>query len=258
MLKDKRLMQIYNMIKENGEVEISSLCRIFNVTEMTARRDLDHLAKEGKVIRTRGGAMLDDQRMLIETSFERRFVSYMEQKTDIAKKALDYIEDNNTVFIDSGTTGYILAQNIPNTLRITVLTNAVNIAAELVGRSYVSVIVIGGELRKKTLSCRGTVAEETMERFKVDIAFIGTNAVGLDGDMYIGSVTESGFKKKVMESAAKKIVLADSSKLDKLSLCRYANARDVDCLITDGGIEPRVYEALTSSGANIVVAGHQK
>lgn len=257
MLKEKRIMQILDMIMQNGEVEISNLCRIFDVAEMTVRRDLDELAKQGKVIRTHGGAMLDNQRVLLETSFDRRIVSHQEKKLKIAKKALTYMKDGQTVFIDSGTTGYTLSQIIPNTLHITALTNAINIAAELIQRAHISVVMIGGELQQNTLSCRGTAAEEMVERFKVEIAFIGTNAISKDGELFIGNVTESGFKKRILGAAAKKIVLADSSKLNKLSLCRFAGIQDIDCIITDDEISTELYEELTGCGADIVIADGQ-
>lgn len=253
MLKEKRIMQIMNMLKKNGEVEIGVLCRMFNVTEMTIRRDLDNLTKDGKVIRTHGGAMLANQDMLIEAPFDRRIVANNTQKEKIAKKALEFVTSGKTIFIDSGTTGYIMARNVPNSLHIIALTNAINIASELISREHISVVMIGGELMKNTLSCRGTIAEETLEKFRVDIAFLGTNAISENGEMYIGSVTETGFKKKVINAAAKKYVLVDSSKINNVSLCKFADVTDVDCIITDDGITKEQYDNLTKRGANIIV-----
>lgn len=254
MLKEKRQMQILSLIKQNGEVEIGSLSKIFGVTEMTIRRDLDKIAKEEKVIRTHGGAILEDQQILVETSFDRRIVAHKNNKLKIAQQALTYIEDGKTIFIDSGTTGFLLAQLLPSSLHIIALTNAINIAAELLNKPHITVIMIGGELKANTLSCRGTIAEETLERFKVDIAFIGTNAISKNGELFIGNVSEAGFKKRILHAAAKTIVLADSSKINKLSLCRFAKVKEVDCIITDREIDSEQVEGLTAAGATIVIA----
>lgn len=252
MLKEKRIMQIMNMLKQSGEVEIGILCRMFNVTEMTIRRDLDDLAKDGKVIRTHGGAMLEDEDILLEAPFDRRIVSNSAKKEKIAKKALEYVTNGKTIFIDSGTTSYFMAKNISNSLHIVTFTNAINIASELISRSHISVVMIGGELVKNTLSCRGTIAEETLERFRVDIAFLGTNAISEDGDMYIANMTETGFKKKILNAAAKKYVLADSSKLNSVSLCKFGSVTDVDYIITDDGITKDQYDNLIRRGAHII------
>lgn len=255
MLKEQRLNQIRTMIRQNGEVETTSLCRLFDVAEMTIRRDLDILAQEEGITRTRGGAMLEDTQLLIESSFDRRIAAHKSEKAAIARQALSMIRDGQTVFIDSGTTGFMLAQMLPPGLHIVVLTNAINIAAELLTRSYLKTVMIGGELQPGTLSCRGTMAEEAMEHFHLDIAFLGTNAISATGELFIGSVMETGFKKAVLRVSDRKYVMADSSKFGKYSLYRFATASEVDGVITDGALDSDLAEALKESGASLIVAG---
>ncbi len=254
MLKEQRQSRIRTMIRQNGEVETNSLCRLFGVTEMTIRRDLDKLASEDGIIRTRGGAMLADTQLLIETSFDRRITAHKDRKSAIARQALGMIRDGHAVFIDSGTTGYMLAQMLPPGLHAVVVTNAINIAAELLSRPHLKTVMIGGELQPGTISCRGTVAEETLSRFHIDVAFIGTNAVSADGELYIGSVTESGFKKTILRVSGRKYVIADSSKFGRFSLCRFATVRDVDGVITDSAVGADMAAALADSGASLIVA----
>ena len=95
------------MLRMTGEVEISSLCRKFGVTEITIRRDLDYLAKTEKITRTHGGAILLDQDLLVDTPFERRMVANVEAKNAIADTALERIGKAKSIFLDSGTTTYI-------------------------------------------------------------------------------------------------------------------------------------------------------
>lgn len=255
MLKEKRIMQINDILQESGHVEIGNLCRMFNVTEMTIRRDLDNLTKGNKgIIRIRGGAMLAGGDALVELPFERRIVSNIELKEKIALKAVEYITNGQTVFIDSGTTTQIMASKISNLLRFVSLTNAINLASELINKPHISVMLIGGELRRNTLSCRGTMAEEAIDKFRVDIAFLALNAIDEHGNLFIANATETGFKKKVMEIAKRKYILVDSSKFGQTSFCKFGTVSDVDGIITDSGITKGQYENCIGLGAKIIIA----
>lgn len=252
MLKEKRQMQIDELLRRDGEVTIGQLSRMFGVAEMTIRRDLDTLSKQSGVMRTYGGAVLEQrperkQQAQVE-------ISNKEGKLAVVKKALSFIEDGTTVFFDSGMTGLLLAQSVPASKHICALTNSIPVATELVERPFVSVILIGGELKEDTLSCRGQATEEAMERFRVDIAFVGVRAVGRGGELFSGSVAEAGLKKRILAAADMCIVLADSSKLGRQSLCRFADAREVDALVTDDGMTPEQLARLVESGAEVAVA----
>ena len=252
MLKEKRQMQIDELLRKDGEVTISQLSRMFGVAEMTIRRDLDTLAQQDGVVRTYGGAVLEQRpqrKQQAQTEIQDK-----EGKLALVKKALSFIEDGTTVFFDSGTTGLLLAQSVPASSHICALTNSIPVAMELVERPFVSVILIGGELKGDTLSCRGQATEEALERFRVDVAFVGVRAVGRGGELFSGSVAEAGLKKRILAAADMCFVLADSSKLSRQSLCRFADAREVDALITDDGMTPEQLARLAESGAEVVVA----
>ncbi len=255
MLKEKRIIQINNMLKENGQIKISELCKIFNVTEMTIRRDLDNIINDNQgVIRIHGGAMLSDKDALTELPFEMRINTNIESKEKIALKALEYLSSGQTVFFDSGTTAQLMTSKLDNSLRIVALTNAIHTAYELLARPNVTVMMIGGELRRNTLSCRGTVSEEAIEQFRVNIAFLGLNAIDENGDLFIANATESGFKKKVMKISDATFILADSTKLNKNSFCKFANISEINGIIVDSGITQDQYENLIGLGANVIIA----
>ncbi len=251
MLKEKRLLQIFDMLCQNGEVEISQLSHHFGVTEMTIRRDLEQLVHAGKAVRTHGGAMLAASP--IQTAAAQA-VSNKDSKLAIARKALSYIKDGTTVFFDSGSTGHILAQCVPASAHLTALSNSVSIVTELVSRSFISVIMIGGELKADSLSCRGPAAEDALSRFRVDLAFVGVSAVGKNGELFTGSVAEAGFKRKILSAAQQCVVLADSSKIGRQSLCRFADTRETLGLITDVGLSAQQLALLEQSGAHVMTA----
>lgn len=251
MLKEKRLLQIFDMLCQNGEVEISQLSRHFGVTEMTIRRDLDQLVHAGKAVRTHGGAMLAASPIQATAAQE---VFNKDSKLAIARKALSYMKDGTTVFFDSGSTGRILAQCVPASAHLTALSNSVEIVTELVSRSFVSVIMIGGELKADSLSCRGPAAEEALNRFRVDLAFVGVSAVGKSGELFTGSVAEAGFKRKILSAAQQSVILADSTKIGRQSLCRFADARETAGLITDSGLSAQQMAVLEQNGAHVIMA----
>ncbi len=251
MLKEKRLLQTLDMLRENGEVEISHLSRLFDVTEMTVRRDIEQLVRAGKAVRSHGGAMLAAGPIGIQTS---QTVVNLESKLAIARKALAFIKQGTTVFFDSGSTGYLLAQCVPASAHITAISNGIAIVTELVTRSFVSVIMIGGELKAGSLACRGPAAEDALDRFRVDLAFLNVSAVGKHGELFTGSVAEAGFKRKILAAAQRCVVLADSSKIGKQSLCRFADARETQALITDDGLGAQQLEMLEQIGTSVIIA----
>lgn len=256
MLKQKRQTQILEMMRRDGEVLISSLSRQLGVAEMTIRRDLDTLAQQGLLTRIHGGAVPNGQPVLDtqETAEAQTQIPNKEGKLAVARKALSFICDGITVYFDSGDTVYLLVQSLPGSYHITALTNSIPTAMELVKRPFVSVIMIGGEIKKSTLACRGPAAEDALERFRVDLAFIGVSAVGSRGELFAGSVAEAGFKKSILAAADQSIVLADSSKIGKQSLCRFADAHQIAAIVTDDGIEPAHLSMLHESGAQVTIA----
>lgn len=251
MLKEKRLLEIFDILCQNGEVEISRLSRLFGVTEMTIRRDLDQLVRAEKAVRTHGGAMLAASPIHPAAAQD---VPNRDHKLSIARKALTFIRDGTTVFFDSGSTGHTLAQCVSASAHLTALSNAVATVTELVSRPFVSVIMIGGELKSDSLSCRGPAAEEALGRFRVDLAFVGVSAVSARGELFTGSMAEAGFKRKILAAAQQRIVLADSSKIGRQSLCRFADARETQALITDGGLDAEHRAALEKNGVKVIIA----
>ena len=254
MLKKDRLDQIIKLLQSNGVVEVSQLCRMFDVTEMTVRRDLDELAEKSLIIRTHGGAVLPEDNILVEQPYEVRLLQNSVEKQAIAKLAVDFIEDGQKIYLDSGTTTYFLARALNNSHRLIVITNAINIAAELNTRTNITVIQIGGELRKNALSCVGYFAEEMIKQLKVDIAFLGVSSLGPKGELYSGSMAEVGIKRAILESSRKTIVLANSNKIGNEEFVYIGNLKNVDCLITDSNNPDPLLEKYREMGVQVKVA----
>ncbi|MCD2491907.1 DeoR/GlpR family DNA-binding transcription regulator [Lacrimispora sp. NSJ-141] len=250
MLREKRRRQIYEMLMEDGEVQTSQLCRKFQVSDMTIRRDLEYLAGGKNVSRTHGGAVF-----LGQAKEDMEFKGATEQaKEMIARKAFELIGATQRIFIDSGTTTTLLAKNLPMGSRNIVVTNNLKIVDQVSDRPYISVLIIGGSLRIQTLSCYGAQTEEQIGRYRVDIAFLGATTVGEDGYFYDGYPPEAGVKQSIIKSAMETYVLVDSSKFNQYSLISYSHIKDVTGVITDSNISPETKERLQKMGANLIVA----
>lgn len=254
MLKQSRCKQIMDILKRDGEVEISTLCRMFDVAEMTIRRDLNQLATENNIVRTHGGALLVQEDQIAEPSYERRISDSSESKEKIAKKALELIKNGDRVFLDSGSTTYHVAKQFSNSARNVVLTNGINIAAEIVLRSNISVIMIGGELRLNTFSTRGSLTEELISQFHVDVALIGANAIDKEGNIYVANTSERCLKRMIMQNSDRTYVLLDHTKFNKTSLIKYAHVNQLAGVISDTGLPQEIIDDFLEKEINLIIS----
>ncbi|MDO4323986.1 MAG: DeoR/GlpR family DNA-binding transcription regulator [Lachnospiraceae bacterium] len=252
MFKNKRQNDIYKFLLKDGEVKTKELCQIFGVSDMTIRRDLDQLTNMQGVIRTYGGALYAEN--MASRKFGAEQISMSNAKERIAKKALTLLENGQRLFLDSGTTTMYVAKEFSKESECIVLTNNLRVVEKISDCPLVSVIVIGGPLRKGTLSCYGSQTEEQIRYYNMDIAFLGASAIGSDGCIYDGYPPEAGVKKSIIASSRKVYVLVDSTKFNKFNLIMYSNVQDVTGIITDSGIDMQTYEKLKSQGCNIIIA----
>ena len=254
MNKVKRLKEIKNLLEEEGEVQNAELAERFKVSEMTIRRDIDQLSKDAAIIRTRGGAYLAPVSQQSEPSYTFRLQEGSAVKEKIAAKAAKIMQDHMNIFLDSGTTTECILKYVDKRKRYMVITNGINIAAELVNHSQISSVLIGGDFRTNTLSTAGPTAEEQVKRFRFDVAFLGANAIDENGNAYVGTTLEVGLKHSIIENSIKCYVLADSSKFNNYSLTSYINISNISGVITDSGISQKTLEQLESCNVEVIIA----
>lgn len=252
MEKELRRNQILGMIHDNGAVETYKLCQLFNVSDMTIRRDLDYLMQHKGITRTHGGAMSGRKQISVDSAVENQdFMRAAKEK--IALKGLELLGNKKAVFIDSGTTTCCIAENIAEDSGHKIVTNNLKIVAEVSKRPNISVEIIGGSMRASTMSCYGSITEDQIKRYKVDVAFLGAKAIAEDGYIYDGYAPEVGVKKRILQSALETYVLVDSSKFNTYSLMQYSHVLDVTGVITDSQVDKNILNKLLEMGANIIV-----
>jgi len=164
------------------------------------------------------------------------------------------VENGQKVFISSGSTTYCLARALDNTRQLIVVTDAINIASELLTRTNISVISVGGELRKNTFSCVGYFAEEMIKQLKCHIAFLGICGIGENGELYSASALEIGIYRAILQSSKKLVILADFSKIGNDDFACIGNLKDVHCLITDSKAPKNLLSKYAEMGVEIKVA----
>ncbi len=253
MSQDIRKKYILDMLDKTGEITINQIVNEFNVTGMTARRDIAELVERGYLIRTHGGAVKSDP-LLNMFSFSRRNDRYKEKKTAIGRLAASFVKDNDTIYIDSGTTTVRICQFLKNKKGLRVITNSLPAASELINYNDLDVILIGGKIVPERRSIYGPAAIEQVSKYHVKKAFIGTEGVSLQKGLTAYDSNESDVSKTVSSLSEQVFLLCDSSKIEKVSFYKFLSIEDIDILITDRGIDNEMEKMYINADINLVKA----
>lgn len=245
-------------IKEREFVRVRELSNRFGVSEVTVRGDLDSLAAKGKVHRVRGGAI---PRMMPrhEQPFEDSVSSFAAEKVAIGQAAAALLEDGETVLIDVGTTAAATARAIAARTEladVVVFTNGLKTALELEPASpRITVVVLGGTLRPLQHSLVDPLATLILDQIAVKTVLLGCNGVDPLGGVTNINLPEAEVKKRMLAAAARRIVLADGSKLGRVEVARLCDIGDVDLVITGSSADPAAVDALRDRGCDVRVVG---
>ena len=252
MLAEERRNAILELIRSQGRVHVKDLSRRFRTSEVTIRQDLNGLKEQGLVRRAHGGA-LPAEEMAVESPLLERAQMHAEEKARIASAAAALIKDGETIVLDSGTTTQEIARRIKGRQKLRVITNGVNIATELLGVRGIQVILLGGAIREDSFSVVGHVAEEMLNEFAADKIFFG--AAGCDPSFgpSTPTVEEARVNQAMVRVSRKRILVADSSKFGKRTLCRIMPLSDIHTVITDDKLEPSLQQAVRGAGVELVL-----
>ncbi len=243
--------RILAVLDRQGERSIEVLAQEFGVSEMTIRRDLQELADEGRIIRTRGGAAPAGH-ISFAFSFLERTRQHAAEKEHIARIALSLIRPGQSVLLDSSTTTLAIARQLPTIPGLTVITTSLPIASALYGRDGIDVMLLGGVLRNTAPDLTGALTESSLELIRADIAFIGADAIDEDGFIYNTSPEVGRMLKRMADAATRVCAVADHSKIGRHQLMRFANVADWHGLITDTGLDPDIGQRLVRAGVQLL------
>lgn len=254
LLTEERRREILSILDQNGRVTVEEVVQKFGISAVTARSDLDALARSGNLIRSHGGG-IRPLTAAPEHSLTARKAMHHEEKVRIAYAAVQLIRPLQTVILCSGSTSAELARQIflSTPENITVITYALNVATALAEIPNISLVMLGGFLRCPSTALVGPHAEQMLESLHADHCFL--NTVGLDADIGLTTldIMEAQLNQRMIKAATEVTVMADSSKFGHRSLSLIADFRSVRRVITDGKAPAEDITKLRSCGVEVIV-----
>jgi DeoR family transcriptional regulator, aga operon transcriptional repressor len=243
MLIEERRQHILSLAQQRGRVLVEDLSESLGISRITIRKDLDHLQRRGVLQRTHGGALLPQSGTMFDPSLKEKEGLHLKEKQRIAVAAVNLIQEGQCVLLDSGTTTTAIAMALKKFSHLTIITNAVNIAAELSGTDF-EVLLTGGSLRKNSFSLVGPLAEEMLHDMHADILFLGVDGFDLDVGLTTPNVMESRVNRAMVKAAKTIVAVCDSTKFNRRSLSKIVDATSIHHVITDNNLPKETAEAL--------------
>ncbi len=262
MNREERLTAILDLLGESGKVTVENIVEGLDVSAATARRDLDALAEQHMLVRTHGGAT--KQSVAYDLPLRYRNTVQPAQKTSIGASASELISHGDVIGLSGGTTTTAivdalflhsdLMENSPDS-SLTVVTNAINIAAQLALRPQVRVVVTGGVVQNRSYELCGPLAASVLSQITLDTAFIGVNAIDPSLGAMVNDADEAAVNALMAERATRAYIVADSQKIGRRAFATVGSPSLFAGIITDDGVTSEQRDALRESGFRVITPG---
>lgn len=252
LFAEERKQSILKLLEENSKMTVQDLRDFFEVSAATIRNDLRELANAGLLTRTHGGALSN-----VKTGFElnsyQKGVKNLSLKQAIAKKALEYVEDGDTIAIDTGTTILEFAKLLSSKKRLTIIVNDIEIARCLEDETDAVVIFVGGHIRRNFHCTIGPVAVKSLSGLNVDKAFIATNGLTVKNGLTTPDINQAEIKRTMIDIAAEVNVLCDGSKIGSTAFAQISPIERINRIVTDDTANKTELSNLLAFGISIDV-----
>lgn len=245
-----RISRIRDYITRKGVVSIEEICDAFDISKSTLRRDLEILEQEGCITKVYGGVKYNRNKPLVP--FEARDITNIDAKVRVGKTAASFIENNDIIFIDSGTTTPNIVDFIPDDLQVTIITNSLAVLLSASQRKNITLYVLPGCYNDQTNSFCGAESGPALQRYNITKAFMAASGFTLENGATHASPWEYEIKKAAVEKAYKKYLLVDCSKLGVTTMLTYCQAIDFNAVITDRAPDEEILSKLQESGMVLV------
>jgi DeoR/GlpR family transcriptional regulator of sugar metabolism len=252
MLAEVRREKIVEEVTTLNHVTVSQLSKLFGLTEETIRKDLDILDNQWKLKRIHGGAVSVSSR--IETPYEARRQLNVEEKQRIAEKALRFIDDGDTIFVDISSTVMFLVRKLAQFNNLTVVTNSARAVVELLElntENRLNIISTGGLLREASCSFIGPLTMKVIKEYNADKLFASCTGIGIKHGLTDSNYLEHQVKSVMVERAEETIILADHTKFKQAGLVKFADLKDVDMIISDDSLDESIRREFEEYGVSM-------
>ncbi|MFZ3555461.1 MULTISPECIES: DeoR/GlpR family DNA-binding transcription regulator [unclassified Streptomyces] len=261
LLAEQRRALIIDEVRRRGGVRVNELTRKLGVSDMTVRRDLDALARQGVVEKVHGGAVPVVEASTHEPGFEAKSGLELTAKEDIARAAAPLAAPGTAIALSGGTTTFALAQQLLDVPDLTVVTNSVRVADVFhasqrgaASRQGAATVVLTGGVRTPSDSLVGPVADQAIAALHFDVLFLGVHGISPEAGLSTPNLAEAETNRRLVQSARRVVVVADHTKWETVGLSSFASLDQVDTLVTDGGL-PVEARAEVAEHMRLVVAG---
>ena len=251
----ERRLQISLTVRERGSVQVATLAKRFGVSMQTIRKDLHFLAERGVAERSYGGAISAGAvNVTAEPPVEAKRSSHPDEKERIGRLAAAMVAPGESIVLDSGTTTLQIARHLADDEEITVLTNDLDILTMLAAREKITVVMLGGALRRKNRAFYGAQTVASLDDLHVDKLFLGVDGFDLDRGITTHYEPEALLNRTMVQAAGQVIAVADSSKFGKVCLHRILSVVEIDDLVTDARAPDDLQAASDRLGFRLHVA----
>lgn len=254
MLPEERRQNILAILGEKGAVTVRDLAERFDVSSVTIRRDLERLEGDGLIIKTHGGAVSLGINTHAELRLSEREQQYRNEKDRIGRKAASLVNPGDTVILDEGSTCLAIARYLRVKEDITVITNGIRVAAELLGNPGITLIVIGGICNHESAMLYGVDAEKAYSRVRADIYFMGIDAFSSEHGIMDGNFLQISLKQVKSGVSSKVIGVAHQAKFGRRALARIGSLSMLNILITEGPVDEALRDCLDTHGIRCMEA----
>lgn len=229
--QSSRQTEILNILEDEGACSVTDLAARFEVSDETVRRDIRQLEAHGYVLKTHGGVRLPDN--VFVAAYRQRQSEHSDAKKRIGDCASGLVSDGMSLFLDGSTTASRVARSLTGQRNLSIVTNGIEVARDLIGRNNNRVFLAGGQISDTYMCTFGPTAIEFVSQFRVDIAFIGADSVDPNVGYCDAHLPEVELVRTMLTHARKVVVVVDSSKFKRCGLVRIADFHEVDTLITN-------------------------
>jgi DeoR family fructose operon transcriptional repressor len=249
----ERQKEILRLARVNGRVDVMALAAELDVTTETVRRDLSVLERAGVLRRVHGGA-IPVERLGFEPALAARDAVMVAEKERIAKAALAEVPEEGVILLDAGSTTTRLADVLPTDRDLTVVVNSPPLATRLATRTHLSVIILGGRVRGRTLAAVDDWGWQPLRQMCIDVAFMATNGYSFERGLTTPDPAEAAMKREMMAAARRVVLLADHTKFGNDYFACFGALADVDVVVTDSGLEESLVGEIAGAGPRVLRA----
>lgn len=253
MYAEERRAWLLARARAQGRVDVVAVSDELAVAPETVRRDLKTLEAHGLLRRVHGGA-LPVERLGFESALSARVVSMRDEKDRIAKRAVDLLDGAESLYLDEGSTTQAVVEHLPADRPLTVVTSALPAALALAARANVTVLVLGGRVRGRTLATVDHWASRMLDDLVLDLTLVGTNGISLEHGLTTPDPAVAAIKAAAVSAARRRVLLCDHTKFGLDSFCRFAHVRDLEAVVSDAGLDEATAARYENLGVTVVRA----